>query len=53
VKAGVPSYWGGSALDTTEVQHSYAPSSVADPGSRAFVTPGSRIPDPKPIFLRC
>ena len=27
-------------------------SSVADPGSRAFLTPGSGIPDPKPIFLR-
>jgi hypothetical protein len=31
--------------------------SVADPGSGAFLTPGSgidffRIPDPKPIFLR-
>jgi hypothetical protein len=23
-----------------------------DPGSGAFLTPGSRIPDPKPIILR-
>jgi hypothetical protein len=23
-----------------------------DPGSGAFLTPGSGIPDPKPIFLR-
>ncbi len=30
------------------------PCSVADPdpGSGAFLTPGSGIPDPKPIFLR-
>ncbi len=44
MKVGVPSYWGGAALDTTEVQHSYDPSSVADPGSSAFLTldPGSQ-----------
>jgi|LakMenEpi03Aug12_release.lakeMendotaPanAssembly.Ray.scaffolds.fasta_scaffold3500118_1 hypothetical protein len=28
------------------------PGSVADPGSGAFLTPGSAIRDPKPIFLR-
>ncbi len=26
--------------------------SVADPGSGAFLTPRSRIPDPKPMFVR-
>jgi hypothetical protein len=30
----------------------YARISVADPGSGNFLTPGSRIPDPKPIFLK-
>jgi hypothetical protein len=35
-------------------KHTGSATSVADPkpGSGAFLTPGSGIPDPKPIFLR-
>ncbi len=52
---------GGDALDASLDRHVvslcqvteslYARISAADPGSGDFLTPGSRIPDPKPIIL--